>query len=544
MPLPTSTSGALILEEPLIRTPYELLRRSHRSAQRQVEKDFTAVSTGLQNLLKSLGGSEHTEEGRQALANKLDQVGERTKGLKRKLDDIQPNAEQPTPLRVRLNYLNALEAEHVKAAEQPKGSQEKPSIAAAVRDETVKMEVDAEEEEAAVPIESDAERAIDKTLDRYIIDYLLRTGRMKTAKVLAEGQNIDGLVDVKLFAELAKIETALLEKHSCTEALAWCGENRGTLKKTKNDLEFILRLQEFIELCRKRDIPSAIAYSRKNLSPWAGTHMKELQQGMTLLTFGEKTGVGLYRKLYDQSQWEYVRSQFRETFFNLYAQPSQSVLSLALSAGLSSLRLPSCVHISHTTLVTHGQGSSVTNGNGNGDSKSNTSNTTGSGFTSTSTSTTTSTSSYTFDPPRGSGSTSIVPLLPAAPPLHNLESWISSSPTDHLTAPLGGEHVPPKEDLHEHPEAPVGNVDCPTCGEYMRVLAKEVPMSHHVNSTIVCRISGEVMDSQNEPLAFPNGYVYSSKALKQMAEANFDVVTCPRTRESCAFSRLRKVYIS
>ena len=36
-------------------------------------------------------------------------------------------------------------------------------------------------------------------------------------------------------------------------------------------------------------------------------------------------------------------------------------------------------------------------------------------------------------------------------------------------------------------------------------------MSHHVNSTIVCRISGEVMDSQNEPLAFPNGHVYSSK---------------------------------
>lgn len=45
----------------------------------------------------------------------------------------------------------------------------------------------------------------------------------------------------------------------------------------------------------------------------------------------------------------------------------------------------------------------------------------------------------------------------------------------------------------------------------MRVLAAEVPMSHHVNSTIVCRISGQVMDSENEPLAFPNGYVYSSK---------------------------------
>lgn len=40
-------------------------------------------------------------------------------------------------------------------------------------------------------------------------------------------------MDLKLFAELVKIETALVDNQSVTEALAWCGENRGTLKKTK-----------------------------------------------------------------------------------------------------------------------------------------------------------------------------------------------------------------------------------------------------------------------------------------------------------------------
>jgi macrophage erythroblast attacher len=40
-------------------------------------------------------------------------------------------------------------------------------------------------------------------------------------------------VDIKLFAELIRIERALEDKQSVTEALAWCGENRGTLKKTK-----------------------------------------------------------------------------------------------------------------------------------------------------------------------------------------------------------------------------------------------------------------------------------------------------------------------
>jgi hypothetical protein len=40
-------------------------------------------------------------------------------------------------------------------------------------------------------------------------------------------------------------------------------------------------------------------------------------------------------------------------------------------------------------------------------------------------------------------------------------------------------------------------------------LATEVPFSHHANSTIVCRISGKIMDEDNMPMAFPNGYVYS-----------------------------------
>lgn len=217
----------------------------------------------------------------------------------------------------------------------------------------------------------------------------------------------------------------------------------------------------------------AIVYSRKNLSPWASSHMKELQQGMTLLAFGETTGVSLYRVggapfhradnqgLYDRSRWSLVRDQFRQTFLNLYGLPGQSLIALSLSAGLASLRLPSCVH-----------------------------------------------------QPSTNGTSPQIPLLPAAPPLHNLEANLILSPDlsyPHLTAPIGGLETSPTEDLAKHIDLQTGNIDCPTCAEGFVDLAKEVPMSHHTNSTIVCRISGEVMDSLNEPMAFPNGYVYSSK---------------------------------
>jgi macrophage erythroblast attacher len=47
-------------------------------------------------------------------------------------------------------------------------------------------------------------------------------------------------VDLKLFAELTKIENALVGKQSVVEALAWCGENRGTLKKTKVSLPLVI----------------------------------------------------------------------------------------------------------------------------------------------------------------------------------------------------------------------------------------------------------------------------------------------------------------
>ncbi|TFL04711.1 CTLH/CRA C-terminal to lish motif domain-containing protein [Pterulicium gracile] len=90
------------------------------------------------------------------------------------------------------------------------------------------------------------------------------------------------------------------------------------------------------------------------------------------------------------------------------------------------------------------------------------------------------------------------------------------------------------------------NVDCPVCDTSggLGALADEVPFSHHVNSTIVCKISGKIMNEDNAPMAFPNGYVYSRLALEDMAMKNNGLVTCPRTKTTCEFKELRKLYIS
>lgn len=90
------------------------------------------------------------------------------------------------------------------------------------------------------------------------------------------------------------------------------------------------------------------------------------------------------------------------------------------------------------------------------------------------------------------------------------------------------------------------NPDCPICDvDGLGQLAKEVPWSHHVNSTIVCSLSGKIMDEDNPPMMFPNGYVYSRGVLEAMALRDPErKVTCPRTGKTCEFSALRKVFIS
>lgn len=54
------------------------------------------------------------------------------------------------------------------------------------------------------------------------------------------------------------------------------------------------------------------------------------------------------------------------------------------------------------------------------------------------------------------------------------------------------------------------NVHCPVCdADTLGKLAESLPWSHHVNSTVVCRISGKIMNEDNPPLLLPNGRVYS-----------------------------------
>ncbi|KAK4480463.1 hypothetical protein RD792_013536 [Penstemon davidsonii] len=84
----------------------------------------------------------------------------------------------------------------------------------------------------------------------------------------------------------------------------------------------------------------------------------------------------------------------------------------------------------------------------------------------------------------------------------------------------------------------------PLSQEGFRKLALPLPYSKQHHSKLVCYITKELMDADNPPLVLPNGYVYSTKALKDMAKQNGDQITCPRTGYKCNYTDTLKAYIS
>ncbi|TCD70713.1 GID complex subunit containing RING finger motif [Steccherinum ochraceum] len=395
-----NVDGIMLFEQPFTRVPYENFRKVFRTSQKQIEKELGAVQISAADLAMKA----HTPSTDKKMANSvkaIDAMISRVENLKRKLSELQESSGSPTltVMRERSQHLANVEA--------------------------LQSEMDPE-----------FSRWADTRLDRWLVDWSLRMGKERTAKQIAYDRGIENLVDIELFSDIRRIEDAL-NRRSCTEALAWCSENKAALRKLKNPLEFDLRFQEFIELARARRKDDAIAYQKKFLISWSETHLPQITQASALLAIPPERAFGQYKRLYDATRWTNLVQAFRLSVYNLSTLPTEPLLHLAMYAGLASLKLPGCY--------------------------------------------------------------------------------------DHATK----------------------NPDCPVCDSSLGRLAAEVPYSHHVNSTIVCRMTGRIMDENNSPLAFPaSGQIYSREALEDMAAKNNGVVTCPRSGETIQFEELRKVYVS
>lgn len=183
-------------DQPLLRLPFELLRKNFKVAHFNVEKESTAVKTTLRETANaSLTAHSSPDE----VLKNVDSMLARMRGLKRKLNacsEEEARLQKQSQSRVRhLGELYGMQSlDDVKYEEWSR-----------------------------------------TRLGRLLIDYLLRNGYKESAHALAEEKGIEDLVDVETFVQMSKIRDSL-QKGRVTEALSWCSENKKELRRMEASL--------------------------------------------------------------------------------------------------------------------------------------------------------------------------------------------------------------------------------------------------------------------------------------------------------------------
>lgn len=206
--------------------PLEFARKNLRTSRGLVERFQTETNAAIDAAQKAAQKPTHTAA---ATLTSLDTILTKAENLKRKLESLQ--AEERTLQKQQKARLQHLQALH-----------EIPSL---------------------VDVEFDRWSGI--RLDRMLVDHLLRSGNVKTAKLLAKERKVEDLVDVEVYVALGNVEESLRQKRT-TEALAWCVDNRRALKENGSSLELELRLQQMVEMTRTGDtgkLIEATAHARK-----------------------------------------------------------------------------------------------------------------------------------------------------------------------------------------------------------------------------------------------------------------------------------------
>ncbi|KAI9714742.1 MAG: GID complex subunit containing RING finger motif [Bogoriella megaspora] len=324
----------LLLDQPLLKVPSKLAQRTFKNAQRLVDHEQKHIVEKLKATASaSLSGTSPLED--------LDAMIVRMNTLKRKLETLQEeesSINQQT--RKRLQHLQDL--------------YDIPSLADVKYDEWSRVR-----------------------LNRLLIDYLLRNGFVSTARQLAREKNVEELVDVDAFVQCHKIE-ARLRKGDLTQCLNWCSDNKQSLKRTNSNLEIELRLQQYIELLRSSDTNKAIEatlHARKYFTGHPDHTFTTRAAG--LLAFSPDTETNRYKarfaddwgnyalhptkklqEMYSLDRWSYLASLFVKTHHEIFSLPSRPPLQIALSAGLSALKTPSC-HSSYASSSSNANSSST-----------------------------------------------------------------------------------------------------------------------------------------------------------------------------------------
>lgn len=290
------------LEHPTLKVPYEILNKRFRSAQKVLDREVSYVTAGV-------------GEGERLLAEPaVDRAA-----LARQLNNIK---EQLVQLRNKGGESIAEEAQ----------------VAEITRKRSAHLRDGCDENLSAV--EEKLWRKV--RLDRMLVEHLLREGYYDSAVELARTSGVEDLTNIEVFLVAREVEESLARK-DISKCLAWCHDNKSRLRKLKSNLEFQVRLQEYLELVRAGHKLEAVRHAKKFMcADTEPEHLATVQQAMGLLAFSPDTELQPYKALMDPARWKALTEQFRQENFRLHQLSQQSMFTVALQSGLAALKTPQC----------------------------------------------------------------------------------------------------------------------------------------------------------------------------------------------------------
>ncbi|XP_022909984.1 E3 ubiquitin-protein transferase MAEA [Onthophagus taurus] len=293
------------LEHPTLKVPYEILNKKFRTAQKTLDREVAHVNQVAADIEKDLGGE----------AVKAKDISKLLGGMVEKLQVLKRKAEESISEESQATNVCKRRIEHLK--------------------EHVSLSSNGMVSQGAL------NQWKSKRLDRMVVEYFLRNGYYNAAITLAERSNVKDLTNIDIFLTSREVEKSLANRQTA-KCLSWCHDNRSKLRKLKSNLEFNLRVQEFVELIRSDRRMDAIKHSRKHFHSFEDEHLQSIQQVMALLAFSVNTTIAPYKALFAESRWDTLIEQFRQENYRLFQLASQSVFTVTLQAGLSALKTPQC----------------------------------------------------------------------------------------------------------------------------------------------------------------------------------------------------------
>ncbi|GMF24684.1 unnamed protein product [Phytophthora fragariaefolia] len=480
------------LSLPLVRVPFEGASRSFRLYHKQLTRELAQAAAQIEALDDGDAQQPGHRMDPQAAIGRLAELADKLQQLKRSAKSSA--LEQQRDLEScasRAQYLETLEAAKVGSDPSLSRHQER----------------------------ADQEQAVH---DRLIADYLLRQGFLESAKIVEETKGVGHLVDHDLHAECQAVLKSL-QAHQTAKAISWCSQNGSRLRRLQSQLEFHLRLQDFIEFVRSRKPLEAVQYARAYLTPLAlqpeqqalrDAAIGEVQIAMATLAFEspEKCGIDAYEKIFSMDRWLALEKMFRKTFNDVYGMHDPPSLCIALHAGLSTLNTRAC-HLTRDANLKAKLARSGARGKR----------------------------------PRREGDDNTVEAAKNDEDsgCESDEVWFKPSSKDDDTAsPNQQSSNSPgsKKRKHCHTDLPVPI--CPACSEVGSQLCAGLPFAYHPHSRLVCRVTQTVMDEHNPPLVLPNGRVYSKRGIDLLTKRSTDgMIKCVDTHDVFSPTDVKPVYI-